>query len=34
MLSICEGYKTFGGKNDFLSEIGRLLDEQWKIKED
>ena len=33
MLSICEeGYKAFGGKNDFLSEIGRLLDEQWKIK--
>lgn len=33
MLSICEeGYRAFGGKNDFLSEIGRLLDEQWKIK--
>ena len=33
ILAICdEGYNCLSNNSNFLSEIGRLLDEQWKIK--
>ena len=33
IMEICsEGYKCLTKKNDIISEIGRLLDEQWRIK--
>jgi D-glycero-alpha-D-manno-heptose-7-phosphate kinase len=32
-MEICdEGYKCLTKKNDYIDEIGYLLDEQWRIK--